>query len=343
MLAPQLGRLPPPLAGEGWGGGEHAHAGALMHAPTLALPRKRGRGRCGAGIATPSGCSAHEFVGVEAVEFGERILRLEQPGLERDLLRMLERGHGHAHVPGVGGRHDRPGGGEHGCVHLVEALAQEIERGRGLIGDEGVGAGERARHAHAFLALLRAGVGTGVDEAVGEREEIGRIAHRARQHHGAAFDHGLGGEGERGGVAVDGLGLQRRQHRGGVHRRNTHVLLDVEPAAVGDQALPGMHDAADTLDADGLATSALARAASGAPRRRPRHGGVLAQHQLDQRLVDEIGDGVEPLPLRRRAQEHGAGADGEVGAAGDHRVDRADPPAAFRRKSPFLYFRPRDT
>ena len=38
--------LPPPLAGEGWGGGELARV--FVRAPSLSLPRKRGRGRCGA-------------------------------------------------------------------------------------------------------------------------------------------------------------------------------------------------------------------------------------------------------------------------------------------------------
>ena len=37
--------LPPPLAGEGWGGGELAQV--CVRAPSLSLPRKRGRGRCG--------------------------------------------------------------------------------------------------------------------------------------------------------------------------------------------------------------------------------------------------------------------------------------------------------
>src|SRR5215470_5222172 len=40
-----LGLLPPPLAGEGRGGG--AQARILLCAPSLSLPRKRGRGRCG--------------------------------------------------------------------------------------------------------------------------------------------------------------------------------------------------------------------------------------------------------------------------------------------------------
>jgi hypothetical protein len=37
----ELGLLPPPLAGEGWGGGEHART--LSHALSLSLPRKPGR------------------------------------------------------------------------------------------------------------------------------------------------------------------------------------------------------------------------------------------------------------------------------------------------------------
>src|SRR5262245_66359134 len=47
----ELGVLPPPLAGEGWGGGERVHmylcAGRieLLHAPPPSLPRKRG-GEC---------------------------------------------------------------------------------------------------------------------------------------------------------------------------------------------------------------------------------------------------------------------------------------------------------
>src|SRR5262245_54708133 len=45
MVCCELSRLPPSLAGEGWGGGELARI--LMHAPSLSLPRKRGRERCG--------------------------------------------------------------------------------------------------------------------------------------------------------------------------------------------------------------------------------------------------------------------------------------------------------
>ena len=41
----KLDLLPPPLAGEGWGGGELARI--FTRAPSLSLPRKRGRGRCG--------------------------------------------------------------------------------------------------------------------------------------------------------------------------------------------------------------------------------------------------------------------------------------------------------
>src|SRR5262249_36802030 len=39
-----LGEPPLPLAGEGWGGGERARM-SLLHAPSLSLPRRRGRGR----------------------------------------------------------------------------------------------------------------------------------------------------------------------------------------------------------------------------------------------------------------------------------------------------------
>src|SRR5262245_17581264 len=39
----ELSVLPPPQAGEGWGGGWHARI--LLHAPSLSLPRKRGRER----------------------------------------------------------------------------------------------------------------------------------------------------------------------------------------------------------------------------------------------------------------------------------------------------------
>src|SRR5690349_16464543 len=39
-----LGLPPPPLAGEGWGGGG-THALVLSHTPSLSLPRKRGRER----------------------------------------------------------------------------------------------------------------------------------------------------------------------------------------------------------------------------------------------------------------------------------------------------------
>src|SRR5712671_5634133 len=43
-----LGLLPPPFTGEGWGEGRQARI--LMHALSLSLPRKRGRGRCGAAL-----------------------------------------------------------------------------------------------------------------------------------------------------------------------------------------------------------------------------------------------------------------------------------------------------
>src|SRR5690348_3879533 len=50
-----LGLLPPPLAGEGWGGGEWRDW--CVPAPSLSLPRKRGRGRCGANLRnTQYGC-----------------------------------------------------------------------------------------------------------------------------------------------------------------------------------------------------------------------------------------------------------------------------------------------
>src|SRR5438445_9584913 len=41
----ELGLLPLPLAEEGWGGGSHKDW--CLHALSLSLPRKRGRGRCG--------------------------------------------------------------------------------------------------------------------------------------------------------------------------------------------------------------------------------------------------------------------------------------------------------
>ena len=52
-VLPRCGALPPPLAGEGWGGGMlapiFADAGnpqpIFVRAPSLSLPRKRGRGR----------------------------------------------------------------------------------------------------------------------------------------------------------------------------------------------------------------------------------------------------------------------------------------------------------
>ena len=67
-------------------------------------------------------------------------------------------------------------------------------------------------------------------------------------------------------------------------------------------------------------------------------GDVLAQHHLDQRPVDQIGDGEEPLALRGRAQEHRARAHGEIGAAGDHGVDRghADEVAVVTFRPSFL-------
>src|SRR5262249_26458135 len=43
----KLGPLPLPLAGEGWGGGARKRS-IIWLAPSLSLPRKRGRERCGA-------------------------------------------------------------------------------------------------------------------------------------------------------------------------------------------------------------------------------------------------------------------------------------------------------
>ena len=43
-LSGKLGLLPPPLAGEGWGGGERARS-IFVPAPSLTLPRKRERDR----------------------------------------------------------------------------------------------------------------------------------------------------------------------------------------------------------------------------------------------------------------------------------------------------------
>ena len=227
-------------------------------------------------------------------------------------------------VPGMRLGHDLPRGVEQRRIDLVEPLAQELERLGRLLADESGGAGQRARHARALFALVPAGFGPRVDQAVGERKQVGRIADAARQHDGAAVHDRLRGERQRGGVAVDRLVLQRRQHGGRIHRRDAHVLLDVEAAAVGDQPLPGMHDAADALDADGLALHRLG--ALGERRLVGDPGGVgdvLAQHQLDQRPVDQVGDCQQPLALRGGAQEHRPGAHGEIRAAGDHGVDRA--------------------
>jgi hypothetical protein len=43
VRATGLGLLPPPQAGEGWGGGEFK-CSIMLRAPSLPLPRKRGRG-----------------------------------------------------------------------------------------------------------------------------------------------------------------------------------------------------------------------------------------------------------------------------------------------------------
>jgi hypothetical protein len=85
-----------------------------------------------------------------------------------------------------------------------------------------------------------------------------------------------------------------------------------------------MHDAAHALDADGAAAQrlgALGERHVGGDLRRLRH--VLAQHQFHQRLVEQIGDRQHALALRRRPQEHRPGADGEVGAPGNHCIGRS--------------------
>src|SRR5262249_52099434 len=69
------GLLPPPLAGEGWGGG--SHKGRCVCAPSLSLPRKRGRGRWGAArrnaepeptFALRAVCHGWRFVGTSGGE-----------------------------------------------------------------------------------------------------------------------------------------------------------------------------------------------------------------------------------------------------------------------------------
>ena len=61
-------------------------------------------------------------------------------------------------------------------------------------------------------------------------------------------------------VAVDRLGLQRRKHRRADPSARCARPFDIESAAVRDQSLPRVHDAADALDADGLAAAAPWRA-----------------------------------------------------------------------------------
>ncbi len=86
-----------------------------------------------------------------------------------------------------------------------------------------------------------------------------------------------------------------------------------------------MHNRAHTLDGDGLALERLGLLS----KRRLLGdagclGNILAQHQLHQGLVDQVGDGEHALPRRGGAQEHRAGADGEVGRTRDHRIGRGD-------------------
>src|SRR6266567_5830348 len=218
-----------------------------------------------------------------------------------------------------------PGRVQHLRIELIEALAQNLQRFVRLFANEPRGARHRASHAHAFLMAVTAGFGPRINQPVGEWCEVGGIARRRRQHDGTALHDRLRGERHRGGIAIDRLVLECGQHRGRVHRRDAHVLLEIEPAAACHQPLPGMHDAPHALDRDGLAFHRPG--AFGEWHLVGDPGGIrdiLAQHQLDQWPVDHIDDREQPLALRRGAQEHRTRTHGKVRAAGDHRVDRSD-------------------
>src|SRR5215471_12902700 len=71
----RLGALPPPLAGEGWGGGELAPI--FLRAPSLSLPPRRGRGPCGASVGIIIVNSARVFDNADASGY-----RPAKPGVE---------------------------------------------------------------------------------------------------------------------------------------------------------------------------------------------------------------------------------------------------------------------
>src|SRR5262249_34111779 len=68
----------PPLAGEGWGGGD-LKCSVMLHAPTLSLPRKRGRGRCGACLPQ----STHRWLAETALSPLPRSVTFLRKGVKR--------------------------------------------------------------------------------------------------------------------------------------------------------------------------------------------------------------------------------------------------------------------
>jgi hypothetical protein len=183
--------------------------------------------------------------------------------------------------------------------------------------------GRRLPHPFAQGTALLAGFGAGQDDVVGEGQEIGGLAvGAARDHHRAAFEDRLFGPGRRHGETVDLLRLERRLHVGRLHHRDMDIVL-AEPGALRQHADIGVNERVDRVDGDGLAAQQEGALLERRRRVEARHE-LLAQHDLDDRVIGRLGDGEELLAMRGRAGERDRRRHAELGAARDHPVDRAD-------------------
>ena len=172
---------------------------------------------------------------------------------------------------------------------------------------------------------LLAGFRLRQDDVVGEVDRVRRIAARpAGDDDREAVDHRLQRPRRRVRHAVDLLALERRHH-GVAFERGDAQLVRLDAAAGGDREQIGMRIGVDRADAEGLAAQhrgALFQRRLGVEARGLR--GLLAHGDGDDVALGGVGDGEQPLAARGGARQRRAAGLHEIGAAGDHRVGRAD-------------------
>ena len=159
-----------------------------------------------------------------------------------------------------------------------------------------------------------------------ERDHVARLAVRAAgNQQRLAVLHRLLRPGQRHCVAVDLLALERRQHAGGRHRRYANVVR-IDARARRHQPHIGVDHRIDGIHRDGAALEQRAALLQ-------RRLGIIAaglrdlfsQHHLRERPVNGGGDGNQLLSARAGAAERACRGLREMRAAGNHRVDGADP------------------